>query len=126
MTIMKNGGVAMIGIGENDEDRDRVALAVGEALESPLLGEVDLTHARGALVRIIGSPDMTVSEAESAARIIGDKVNPNAQIIWGCSVDPSLMKTVRVLLVITGVKSEHILSREGPQAVEEHDIDVVQ
>ena len=126
MTIMKNGGVAMIGIGENDEDRDRVALAMGEALESPLLGEVDLSHARGALVRIIGSPDMTVSEAESAARIIGEKVNPNAQIIWGCSIDPSLQKTVRVLVVITGVKSEQILSREGPQAVEEHDIDVVQ
>ncbi|MFQ5909757.1 MAG: cell division protein FtsZ, partial [Thermoplasmata archaeon] len=126
MTIMKNGGVAMIGIGESDEDRDRVTLAVNEALESPLLGEVDLSHARGALVRVMGSPEMTVSEAESAARIIGEKVNPNAQIIWGCSVDPELEKTVRVLLVITGVKSEQILSREGPQVVEEHDIDVVQ
>ncbi|MFQ6128754.1 MAG: cell division protein FtsZ [Thermoplasmata archaeon] len=126
MTIMKNGGVAMIGIGESDEDRDRVTLAVNEALESPLLGEVDLSHARGALVRIIGSPEMTVSEAESAARIIGEKINPNAQIIWGCSIEPSLEKTVRVLLVITGVKSEQILSREGPQVIEEHDIDVVQ
>lgn len=126
MTIMKNGGVAMIGIGESDEDRDRVTLAVNEALESPLLGEVDLSHARGALVRIIGSPEMTVSEAESAARIIGEKINPNAQIIWGCSVDPSIEKTVRVLIVITGVKSEQILSREGPQVVEEHDVDVVQ
>lgn len=126
MTIMKNGGVAMIGIGESDEDRDRVTLAVNEALESPLLGEVDLSHARGALVRIIGSPEMTVSEAESAARIIGEKINPNAQIIWGCSIDPSIEKTVRVLIVITGVKSEQILSREGPQVVEEHDIDVVQ
>lgn len=126
MTIMKNGGVAMIGIGESDEDRDRVALAVNEALESPLLGEVDLSHARGALVRIIGSPEMTVSEAESAARIIGEKINPNAQIIWGCSVNPSIEKTVRVLIVITGVKSEQILSREGPQVIEEHDVDVVQ
>lgn len=125
-TIMKNGGVAMIGIGGSDEGRDRVTLAVNEALESPLLGEVDLSHARGALVRIIGSPEMTVSEAESAARLIGERVNPKAQIIWGCSIDPSLEKRVRVLVVITGVESEQILGREGPQLVEEHDIDIVQ
>src|SRR3989449_402034 len=51
MTIMKGGGVAMIGIGESEEERDRIDYAINEALESPLLGEVDLTHARGALVR---------------------------------------------------------------------------
>jgi cell division protein FtsZ len=50
MTIMKGGGVAMIGIGESDEDRDRIEYALTEALESPLLGEVDLSHARGVLV----------------------------------------------------------------------------
>src|SRR5207253_3062358 len=47
MTIMKGGGVAMIGIGESEEERDRIEYAINEALESPLLGEVDLTHARG-------------------------------------------------------------------------------
>lgn len=125
MTIMKNGGVAMIGIGESEEDRDRVEYAVNEALESPLLGEVDLSHARGALVRIIGGPEMTVSEAEKAAELISNKINPSAQIIWGCSIDPTLERTVRVLLVITGVKSEHILSREGLQPIETEDVDVV-
>src|SRR6266498_2987672 len=52
MTIMKGGGVAMIGLGESDADRDRIDDA-NEALESPLLGEVDLTHARGVLVRVV-------------------------------------------------------------------------
>jgi cell division protein FtsZ len=112
MTIMKGGGVAMIGIGESDEERDRIEYAINEALESPLLGEVDLTHARGVLVRVVGGPDLTVSEAEKAAEIVGQKVNPQARIIWGCSVEPDLQNTVQVLLVITGVKSKSLLGKE--------------
>ena len=112
MTIMKGGGVAMIGIGESEEERDRIEYAINEALESPLLGEVDLTHARGALVRVVGGGDMTVSEAERAAEVVGQKINPQARIIWGCSVDDSLEHTVRVLLVITGVKSKSLLGKE--------------
>jgi len=113
MTIMKGGGVAMIGIGESEEERDRVETAIGEALESPLLGQVDLTHARGALVRVVGGPDLTVSEAEKAAEIVGQKINPMARIIWGCSVEQALDRTVRVLLVITGVKSKAFLGKES-------------
>src|SRR2546426_933559 len=112
MTIMKGGGVAMIGIGESEEERDRIDYAINEALESPLLGEVDLTHARGALVRVVGGPDLTVSEAEKAAEIVGQKINPQARIIWGCSVEDDLQNTVRVLLVITGVKSKSLLGKE--------------
>ncbi len=112
MTIMKGGGVAMIGIGESDEERDRVEYAINEALESPLLGEVDLTHARGVLVRVVGGPDLTVSEAEKAAEIVGQKVNPQARIIWGCSIEPELQNTCQVLLVITGVKSKSLLGKE--------------
>src|SRR6266487_873759 len=112
MTIMKGGGVAMIGIGESEEERDRIEYAINEALESPLLGEVDLTHARGALVRVVGGPDLTVSEAEKAAEVVGEKINPQARIIWGCSVEDDLDHTVRVLLVITGVKSKSLLGKE--------------
>src|SRR5205807_182108 len=106
------GGVTMIGIGESEEERDRIEYAINEALESPLLGEVDLTHARGALVRVVGGGDLTVSEAERAAEIVGQKINPQARIIWGCSVDDELENTVRVLLVITGVKSKSLLGKE--------------
>jgi len=119
MTIMKGGGVAMIGIGESEEERDRIDYAINEALESPLLGEVDLTHARGCLVRVVGGPDLTVAEAEKAAEIVGEKVNPNARIIWGCSIEDDLENFVRVLLVITGVKSKSLLGKEvytGPVA----------
>jgi cell division protein FtsZ len=127
LTIMKGGGVAMIGIGESDEEKDRVEYAINEALESPLLGEVDLTHARGALVRIVGGPDMTVAEAEKAAELVGEKINPQARIIWGCSIDPTLTRQIRVLLVITGVKSQSFLGKELTPVLESQveDIDAV-
>jgi len=133
MTIMKGGGVAMIGIGESDEDRDRIEYALNEALESPLLGEVDLSHARGCLIRVVGGTDLTISEAEKAAELVGEKINPSARIIWGCSLEPDLEKTVRVLLVITGVKSKSFLGKETSSAsrvvssapASEEDMDVV-
>jgi len=118
LTIMKGGGVAMIGIGESDDERDRMEFAVSEALESPLLGEVDLTHAKGALIRVVGGTDMTVSEAERAAALIGAKINPHARIIWGCSVEESQAKVVHVLLVITGVKAKTLLGKEFSSVAE--------
>jgi len=61
---------------------------------------------------VVGGSDLTVSEAERAAEVVGQKINPSARIIWGCSVDDELDHTVRVLLVITGVKSKSLLGKE--------------
>lgn len=106
-TIMKNGGVAMIGMGEADNKtsrKERVDAAVDQALESPLLGDIDLSSARGALIRVVGGPDMTVSEAEKAAELVNARINPSARIIWGCSVDQLNEGLIRVMVVLTGVK----------------------
>ena len=84
-----------------------------------------MTHARGVLVRVVGGPDMTISEAQKAAELIGQKVNPGARIIWGCSVEAELERTVRVLLVITGVKSKVLLGREFSHAPVAEDVDEV-
>jgi len=109
-TIMKAGGVAMIGLGESDGD-DRAVEAVNEAINSPLI-DVDIAGATAALVNVTGGPSMTVSEAEQVAEIIHGKINPNARIIWGAAVDETLESLLRVMVVITGVKSKHIL---GPR-----------
>jgi cell division protein FtsZ len=108
-TIMKGGGVAMIGIGESDDD-DRAMKAVSAALDSPLL-EVDIQDATGALINVSGGESMTVSEAELVAAEIHKKVNPMARIIWGAQIDPELRDTIRVMLVITGVKSKQIFGK---------------
>jgi len=113
-TIMKNAGVAMIGLGEGTKDDGRiekVERAVSEAMGSPLLGDIDTREAHGALIRIVGGPDMTVSEAEKAAELVGARIRPDARIIWGCAVEPSMEGKVRVMVVVTGVKSNSFLSR---------------
>jgi len=106
-TVMKRGGVAMIGLGES-EGENKAVNAVIEALNSPLL-EVDISEATGALVNVTGGEDMTISEAERVVEEIYSRVDPNARIIWGTTVDPSLKKNIRAMLVITGVKSKQIL-----------------
>ncbi|MBN1677506.1 MAG: cell division protein FtsZ [Candidatus Thermoplasmatota archaeon] len=127
MTIMKNGGVAMIGIGEATERTakgDRMDSAVTQALESPLLGDVDLSAARGALIRVTGGMDMTVAEAEKAAELVSARVSQNARIIWGCSVDPSMAGIVRVMTVLTGVKGPSLMAPlDEPQV--KHGVDFI-
>ena len=105
-TVMKSGGVAMIGLGESDED-DAAVVAVNEAINSPLI-EIDISEATAAMVNVTGGPDMTVTEAEQVAEIIQSRISPNARIIWGAAVDETLQNTIRVMVVITGVKSKHI------------------
>ncbi len=111
-TVMTSGGVAMIGIGESDSPSGRVEEAVQEAINSPLI-EADISDARGAIVRVVGDPQMSVMEAQLAADLIQRKINPNARIIWGASVDPSLENTIQVLVLLTGVKSPYFVERGG-------------
>jgi cell division protein FtsZ len=121
LTVMKDGGVALIGLGESESTTDRVSEAVNEALTSPLLGSVLLKDATGALVRVIGGPTMTVSEAEKAAALVGSKISKRARIIWGCSIEnsPEMQNTIRVLLMITGVQAESLLGQKGGYATAE-------
>ena len=108
-TIIKGGGVAMIGLGEG-QDETRAEDAVSEAINSPLI-EVDITGATGALIDVHGGPDMSVSEAEKVAEIIQSKISPNARIIWGAAIDPELESKMKVMVVITGVKSKQIFGK---------------
>jgi cell division protein FtsZ len=106
-TVMKRGGVALIGLGEAEGDNKAVD-AITEALNSPLL-EVDITEATGALVNVTGGNDMTLREAEKVVEEIYSKIDRNARIIWGTTIDPAMAKSIRAMLVITGVKSKQII-----------------
>ena len=118
-TIMKGGGVAMIGLGESQATGEERAIeAIDEAINSPLL-EVDVSSSTGVLVNVVGGEDMTVSEAERVAEEVQARVSPNARIIWGATVDPGLRHVLRIMLVATGVKSKQILGRKTAQEVKE-------
>jgi cell division protein FtsZ len=109
-TVMKEGGVALIGLGESDtQSTERIDEAVNEALSSPLLGDVDLTASKGAMIRVVGGPDLTVSEAQRAAELVGKRINKMAHLIWGCSIEPEFKNTVKTLVVITGVKYKELV-----------------
>jgi cell division protein FtsZ len=123
-TVMKKGGVAMIGLGEA-EGENKAVNAVIEALNSPLL-EVDISEATGALVNVIGGDDMTIGEAEKVVEEVYSRIDPNARIIWGTTIDSSLKRTIRTMLVITGVKSKQILGpTQRTSAGSEYGIDFV-
>jgi len=109
-TIMKGGGVAVIGIGESDDGNEKAMRAVEEAINSPLL-EYDISSANGALICVTGGEDMTVTEAEMVAEFINTRINKNSSIIWGAYIDPELRGAIRVMLVLVGVTSEQISGR---------------
>ncbi len=105
-TIMDNGELAMIGIGESDAPNNKVEEAVEEALGSPLLGDIDTSESKGAMIRVMGGPSMTVEEAERAASMVNERISKDARIIWGCSVDEDMGNKIKILLVVTNVHTE--------------------
>ncbi len=105
-TIMSNGGVSLIGVGESDSE-NRAAEAVEKAINNPLL-DVDVSNAQGALVNIIGGSDLSLDESKVVIEEIGKHLGDNAKMIWGAQISPDMEKTIRVMLIITGVKSSQI------------------
>lgn len=117
-TILNEGGVSLIGVGESQgAPMERMDEAVEEALTSPLLGMVDLRDAKGALVRVLGGPDMTIEEAARAAEAVSTRLRPDGRLIWGCTLDEGMAGHVKVLLIVTGAKSQYVLMRDGTEPV---------
>lgn len=103
-TIMKNGGMAMIGLGESDSDNSAEDAAL-KALENPLL-DVDITGARSALINITGGQNMSLKSAKTVMKVIADRLDPEARIIWGARLDQSIEQSLRVMLIATCLKNE--------------------
>src|SRR6056297_2157216 len=108
-TVMEKGGVAMIGLGESDTE-EKAEDSVQSALRSPLL-DVDISGANSALVNVTGGTDMSIEEAEGVVEEIYDRIDPDARIIWGTSVDDDLEGEMRTMIVVTGVDSPQIYGR---------------
>ncbi|MDO8480399.1 MAG: cell division protein FtsZ [Nanoarchaeota archaeon] len=107
--VMKDGGVALIGVGESDTE-NRAIEAVEKAITNPLL-DVEISNATGALINVAGGEDMTLDEARKVVEAVSEKLNEDATIIWGAQIYKDLDKTIRVMLIVTGVRSGQILGR---------------
>ncbi|MCK5150098.1 cell division protein FtsZ [Candidatus Pacearchaeota archaeon] len=107
--IMKGGGVAVIGIGENDS-ADRVNEAVKQALTHPLL-DVDYQGASGALIHITCGADLKLEEFDLIGRIVSEHLSQEAQVIIGARINKEFVGKVRVITIMTGVKSPYVLGK---------------
>lgn len=102
--VIKKMGRAMMGMGEG-EGEDRAIKAVEEALSNPLLEDVNIKGATGALINITGSPDMTLFEFDEAAKRIREEIGSNkATIKVGTAFSKDLEGKVRVSIFATGMQ----------------------
>ncbi|NAZ36395.1 cell division protein FtsZ [Rubellimicrobium sp. CFH 75288] len=100
--VMDEMGKAMMGTGEA-EGQDRATHAAEKAIANPLLDEISLNGAKGVLINITGGYDLTLFELDEAANIIREKVDPEANIIVGSTLDPDMGGRMRVSVVATGI-----------------------
>ncbi len=113
--VMGDGGVALIGLGESDSN-NKAEEAVEKAINNPLL-DVDISGATGALINISGGEDLTLDETRKAVEKISEKLDEDARIIWGAQIYENLKNKIRVLIVVTGVKSSQILGNSSPEEI---------
>ena len=100
--VMDEMGKAMMGTGEASGD-DRAIQAAEKAIANPLLDEISLNGAKGVLINITGGHDLTLFELDEAANIIREKVDPEANIIVGSTLDTTMEGRLRVSVVATGI-----------------------
>jgi len=111
-TIMTNGGVSVIGIGESGTE-SRVQEAVHRALTNPLL-EVDYEGATGALIHITGGEDLLLDDIEKVGNLVTGSLDRDANVIWGARIEPNMEGKLRVMTIVTGVNSPYILGKSNP------------
>ena len=99
--IMSERGMAMMGIGVAAGE-NRAVEAATRAISSPLLEDIDISGAKGVLVNISGSANMTMDEFDDASRIIHEKVHEDANIIIGLVIDETLGDNIKITAIATG------------------------
>lgn len=115
-TIMSAGGVAVMLVGETQESNKQESV-VEEALNHPLL-DVDYRGATGGLVHITGGPQLSLKEAEGIANNITDRLESDANVIWGARVNEEYEDKVRVMAIMTGVESSQVLGAKTQKQAE--------
>ena len=101
LAIMKDAGFAHMGMGRA-EGKDRASEAAQAAVDSPLL-ETSISGARGVLIYIVAPEDFDFDEMEAATSAISDQMHPDANIIWGYSLDSEMGDAVSVTVIATGL-----------------------
>lgn len=110
-TVMSSAGSALMGIGRATGE-ERAVEAAQQAIESPLL-EVSIDGARGILFNVIGGNDMSMHEINLAAEAITAAADPDANIIFGATIDPALEEEIIITVVATGFDAAYFANRSA-------------
>ena len=102
--VMANAGLAHMGVGAA-KGKDKAEQAAKMAMSSPLL-ETNISGAKGIVVQITGSPDIGLDEIDSAVAMITSEAQPDANIIFGAALDPTLEDEMRITLIATGFDAD--------------------
>lgn len=102
-TIMSETGPALMGVGQGSGE-SRTVEAAKAATNSPLL-ETSIQGARGILINITGSSDLSLFEVNEAAEIVSEYADPDANIIFGAVIDDNCEDQVRVTVIATGFRA---------------------
>lgn len=109
--VMRNAGSALMGIGRASGD-NRAVQAAQQAIESPLL-EVSIDGARGILFNVIGGNDLSMHEINTAAETITSAADPDANIIFGATINPDLDGEIIITVVATGFDASYFTRGAG-------------
>ena len=103
-SVMENAGSALMGIGYGSGE-NRAIEAARSAIESPLL-ELSINGAKGLLLNITGGTDLSMFEVDEASRLITEACDPNANIIFGTSIDERFTGEIKITVIATGFSEE--------------------
>ena len=109
--VMANAGSALMGIGRSSGE-NRAIQAAQQAIESPLL-EVSIDGARGILFNVIGGNDLSMHEINTAAETITSAADPDANIIFGATINPDLEGEVIITVIATGFDASYFANRQS-------------
>ncbi len=123
-TIVTGMGMALMGTGVAEGD-SRAETAARKAINSPLLEDTSIEGARGVLINITGSQNMTLHEVSQASQIIQEAAHVDANIIFGSVFDDEMGKKLKITVIATGfedeVREERLSPRPQPERIKEEE-----
>ena len=112
--VMKDAGRAHMGVA-TASGREKAEEAALAAVASPLL-ETSINGATGVLVNVTGSSELTLDDVETAAGIVQEAANPEANIIFGATWDETFQDEIRVTVIATGFEARQQEAEQAPEA----------
>ncbi len=113
--VMANSGMALMGTGIATGE-GRAKEAAMRAITSPLLEDVCIEGAKGVLINVTCSPEMTIDEVSEAANIVYKEADDDAQIFFGTVFDPDAGDEMRITVIATGIEDAHVVAPPSGRA----------